>query len=128
METKGMGWKEKHHLYHDRVIDLHFNHGWGYHRISQLVPVSKSGIRNWIANFVPEKENQYPTFMKGKAKGPTNQSSSEACDNRALQEKVASLERQLKKEKLRADAYDTMIDIAEKKFSIPIRKKVGAKQ
>jgi len=67
-------------------------------------------------------------FMKGKAKGPTNQSSSEACDNRALQEKVASLERQLKKEKLRADAYDTMIDIAEKKFSIPIRKKAGAKQ
>jgi dsDNA-binding SOS-regulon protein len=35
------------------------------------------------------------------------------------------LERQLKKEKLRADAYDTMIDVAEKKFSIPIRKKLA---
>lgn len=57
METKRVGWKEKHNLYHDRVIDLHFNHGWTYHRISQLVPVSKSSIRNWIANFDPEKES-----------------------------------------------------------------------
>lgn len=128
MEKIRMGWKEKRHLYHDRVIDLHFNQGLGYLKISQLVPVSKAGIRNWIANFVFEKENQCPTFMKGKAIRPTNQSSSEASDNRALQEKVASLERQLKKEKLRADAYDTMIDIAEKKFNIPIRKKAGAKQ
>lgn len=46
----------------------------------------------------------------------------------ALKAKVAELEKQLKYEKMKAEAYDTMIDIAEKKFSIPIRKKPGAKQ
>ena len=66
--------------------------------------------------------------MKEKTPRPANQSSPEASDAQSLQEKIASLEQQLKKEKLRADAYDTMIDIAEKKFNIPIRKKAGAKQ
>jgi len=128
METKRMGWKEKHHLYYDRVIDLHFNHGLGYDKISQLVPVSKSSIRVWIITFVPEKEKAYSTIMKEKTPRPANQSSPEASDAQSLQEKIASLEQQLKKEKLRAVAYDTMIDIAEKKFNIPIRKKAGAKQ
>lgn len=92
------------------------------------VPVSKSGICNWITNFAAENENQYPKVMREKASRPIEQSTSEASDNQALQDKIASLERQLRKEKLRADAYDMMIDIAEKKFSIPIRKKAGAKQ
>lgn len=45
-----------------------------------------------------------------------------------LQKKVADLEAQLDYQTMRADAYDTMIDIAEKKFNILIRKKSGAKQ
>ncbi|MBQ0085136.1 MAG: hypothetical protein KBS65_02720 [Prevotella sp.] len=49
-------------------------------------------------------------------------------DLEALQKKVADLEKQLKYQEMRADAYETMIDIAEKKFNIPIRKKAGAKQ
>ncbi|MGB4576860.1 MAG: hypothetical protein WBI06_08180 [Paludibacter sp.] len=49
-------------------------------------------------------------------------------DIAALQAEVAKLQKELKHEKLRADAYDTMIDIAESKFNIPIRKKAGAKQ
>jgi len=128
MIKKRMGWKDKHRLYYDKVIDMHFNQGLGSLKISKLVPVSKSGISNWITNFVAENENQYPKVMRKKASGPIEKSTSEASDNQALQDKIASLERQLRKEKLRADAYDMMIDIAEKKFSIPIRKKAGAKQ
>ncbi|MBK5202059.1 MAG: hypothetical protein JJE21_11105, partial [Spirochaetaceae bacterium] len=44
-------------------------------------------------------------------------------DIKALQAEVARLQKELKDEKLRADAYDIMIDIAESKFNIPIRKK-----
>ena len=36
--------------------------------------------------------------------------------------------KELRKERLRADAYDTMIDIAEDMFKVPIRKKAGAKR
>lgn len=38
------------------------------------------------------------------------------------------LEEALEQEKLRAKAYDTMINLAEKTFNIPIRKKSGTKQ
>ncbi|MDD5498783.1 MAG: hypothetical protein PHI10_04805 [Dehalococcoidales bacterium] len=47
---------------------------------------------------------------------------------KALQAEVAKLQKELKHEQLRADAYDTMIDIAESQFNIPIRKKAGAKR
>jgi hypothetical protein len=45
-----------------------------------------------------------------------------------LQQKIAALEKQLEWEKLRSEALDTMINIAEKDLNIPIRKKPGAQQ
>ena len=45
-----------------------------------------------------------------------------------LQVRIKELEKALEYEKLRSLAYSTMIDIAEKEFNIPIRKKPGAKQ
>ncbi len=45
-----------------------------------------------------------------------------------LEARVKELERQLSDERLRSEAYDTMIDIAEETFNIPIRKKPGAEQ
>jgi transposase len=42
--------------------------------------------------------------------------------------RVKELEKALEYEKLRSLAYSTMIDIAEKEFNIPIRKKPGTKQ
>ena len=49
-------------------------------------------------------------------------------DVKALQEEVLRLKKELKQEKMRADAYDMMIDLAEDAFKIPIRKKSGAEQ
>ena len=45
-----------------------------------------------------------------------------------LQVRIKELEKALEYEKLRSLAYSTMIDIAEKEFNIPIRKKPRAKQ
>ena len=45
-----------------------------------------------------------------------------------LKEKIKQLEDQLEYEKLRSEAYETMIRIAEKEFKLPIKKKFGAKQ
>jgi hypothetical protein len=47
---------------------------------------------------------------------------------KSLQSEVAHLQAQLKHERLRADAYDEMINVAETKFNIAIRKKAGAKR
>ena len=56
-------------------------------------------------------------------------SSEVALQNQAaLQQKIALLEKQLQWEKLRADALDTMINIAEQQLEITIRKKSGTQQ
>ena len=45
-----------------------------------------------------------------------------------LQNKIEVLEKQLQWEKLRADALDTMINVAEQQLNITIRKKPGTQQ
>jgi len=47
---------------------------------------------------------------------------------RAAQAENKRLQEALELEKLRSRAYDTMIDLAEKSFNIPIRKKSGTKR
>jgi hypothetical protein len=49
-------------------------------------------------------------------------------DVKALQSEVVRLQAELKHEQMRAAAYDEMINVAESKFKISIRKKVGAKR
>ena len=45
-----------------------------------------------------------------------------------LEKKVKELEKQLEYQKLKARAYEKMVEIAEREFSISIRKKLGPKQ
>ena len=45
-----------------------------------------------------------------------------------LLKEIELLKKQLEYEKLKSVAFDTMIEIAEEEFKIPIRKKFGAKQ
>lgn len=48
-------------------------------------------------------------------------------ENLQLQKRVADLEKQLKDAELKAIAFSTMVDIAEREFKIPIRKKLNTK-
>jgi len=48
-------------------------------------------------------------------------------ENLQLKKRVAALEKQLKDAELKAIAFSTMVDIAEKEFKIPIRKKLNTK-
>ena len=60
-----------------------------------------------------------------KAKADNNPPS--AADETA-DEKIARLEKELEEARLRADLYDEMINVAEKRFDIQIRKKAGTKR
>ena len=115
---------EKKLKYYDQVIEIYKQTGYSPYRIAKLnlVPVGRHAIKQWIANFVAENGTVTPQ--------PVMQSNQENRNEEleALQKEVADLKKQLKYQEMRADAYDTMIDIAEKKFNIPIRKKAGAKQ
>jgi len=51
----------------------------------------------------------------------------EAYENLQLKKRIEDLEKQLKNAEMKAIAFSTMIDIAEKEFKIPIRKKFNTK-
>ncbi|MBK9938606.1 MAG: hypothetical protein IPP02_09485 [Chitinophagaceae bacterium] len=63
------------------------------------------------------------TWMTPTKKAPKKQITADD-----LQKKIAALEKQLQWEKLRADALDTLINVAEDKLNISIRKKSGSPQ
>lgn len=120
--TRYHSWKKE--QYYEKALQLHFEKGYGETTIAKFIPVGHTTIGRWIANFVAENGNNYQTAMKKK----TTAEPTSLEDVAALKRKIVELESQLNYQTLRADAYDTMIDIAEKKFSIPIRKKSGAKR
>ena len=85
----------------------------------------KQILLTWVGQFVkaeeslslPSKQNEDPMAKKN----PDERIRELEAENRRL-------EKALELEKLRAKAYDTMINVAEETFNIPIRKKSGTKQ
>ena len=115
---------EKRLKYYDQVIEIYKRTGYSHRRIAKMniVPVGEHAIHDWIANFEAGNGTLTPQTVMQSDQETNNE------ELEVLKKKVAELEEQLKYQEMRADAYDTMIDIAEKKFNIPIRKKAGAKQ
>jgi hypothetical protein len=70
--------------------------------------------------------NQSKT-MPAKKKVVLSHQSDESFENLQLKKRIFELENQLKDAELKAIAYSTMVDIAEKAFNIPIRKKLNTK-
>ena len=88
-----------------------------------------TGIRTRRPNIV---SNLYPMVQKKiKPDNPDHyrkvNTNDEYFENQQLKKRVAELEKQLKDAELKAIAFSTMVDIAEKEFKIPIRKKLNTK-
>ena len=118
--------------YYEQAIDLYYKEGLSVRRIAKIIPVSKTTVMRWIANFAVDYPQEAPIMKKRYIK-PEHQVEPESRtdlpeDVKALQAEVLRLKKELKQEKMRADAYDMMIDLAEDAFKIPIRKKSGAEQ
>ncbi len=68
------------------------------------------------------------SLMPGKSKSkPKTNEVDESFENLQLKRRIKELEVQLKDAELKAIAFSTMVDIAEKQFNIPIRKKYNTK-
>ncbi len=114
--------------YYDKVIEIYKQTGYSAYRIAKmaLVPVGRHSIERWIANFVAEKEESpYIVMQKPQV---TVSSQDTSTDVQELQRRIKELEAQLLQAEIKAEFYDEMINVAEAKFKIPIRKKAGAKQ
>lgn len=83
-----------------------------------------SGIKTRRPNIVSNLCHTMP--KKKKPENPID-TEGESFENLQLKKRIAELEKQLKDAELKAIAFSTMVDIAEKEFKIPIRKKLNTK-
>ena len=125
---------EKQRLYYDKVIARYRDKHMGRHQIEKIIPVSNWTISEWIRNFVAENPSYKSERMKQAEERRKKKAVLESVDSpmpsdmNSLKAEVARLRKALKDESMRADLYDEMINVAEKQFSISIRKKAGTKQ
>ena len=88
-------------------------------------------ISDWIRKFGYEEKGKGKsnTFTPMSKKKVNNSSpvSMDSFENLQLKKRIAELEKQLKEAEMKAIAFSTMVDIAEKQFKVPIRKKFNTK-
>lgn len=76
--------------------------------------------------YVSKKSNR-KFEIKSSVMAENENTEQESFEIMQLKKRVAELEKQLKDAEMKAIAYATMVDIAEKEFNIPIKKKFNTK-
>jgi transposase-like protein len=109
-----------------QAITEYLTQGIGYRQLAKKYGVSRATLCKWVQihqgihNIAPTTKQQKCYLNQVKKSNPnTPEKLTE------LEQKIALLQKQVAWEKLRADALDTMINIAEKQLDIVIRKKSG---
>lgn len=77
-------------------------------------------LQQWIRIFAPRPKLELPSMKKERSK--------ERDEIIALKRELQKQSLELRKEKMRADFYEEMVNVAEEMLNIPIRKKAGTKQ
>ena len=108
--------------FYDEVIRLHQEEHLRPCIIAEKLSLKKSTVSFWIRTFAEQ------TAIENMRRDLQITSDSLPTEVQELQKEVLELRKRLVQEKLRADAYNEMINVAEGKFKIKIRKKAGAKQ
>ena len=83
-----------------------------------------TGIKTRRPNFV---SNSFSMAQRKVKPDKRDKTEGESFENLQLKKRIAELEKQLKDAELKAIAFSTMVDIAEKEFKIPIRNKLNTK-
>ena len=117
----------------DQIIQEYLATGCGYRKLAAKYGISRTTICKWVMvhqgihNLPPtnlQQKHYISPMDQKKKKEEAGTSENEA----ALLQKIASLEKQLKHQELRAEVLDTLITVAEKQLNISIRKKPGTQQ
>lgn len=124
---------QKRDLYYEKAMKLYFEEGMPGPHICRVLPISRTILYKWIAIFV-EENPQVASMKRVKESGNAQKPSSEVQEDELpkdimeLQSELKKLRAQLNRAEIKAEAYDELINVAEAKFNIQIRKKAGAKQ
>ena len=116
-----------------QAITEYLTQGVGYRQLAKKYGVSRTTINKWVMiyqgihNLAPtEKQQKY--YLSGMKNNAKDDAAPGDKNTQELTQKITLLEKQLAWEKLRSEALDTMINIAEKQLDISIRKKSGTQQ
>ena len=85
------------------------------------------GVVKEFVKWYRRKIEKEPEFAK-RTEDIKDKSNAKILTGKELQERVKALEKELKLAELKTEMLETMIDLAEEKFKLDIRKKSGAKQ
>ena len=105
----------------DKIVRSFYLQGESGNSIAHRMGFSQSSVSRIIRNFASSNDKS-ALLMKNK---PTD---SLVAENKALREEILELKKRLHQETMRADFYDTLVDVAEEMFNIEIRKKAGTGQ
>jgi hypothetical protein len=91
-------------------------------------PAENGKIAMWMRKFgIEDKFVKNSNFVSMPTRKKDKEQSSEDFETLKLKKRIAELEKQLQTAEMKAIAFSTMVDIAEKEFNIPIRKKHNTK-
>lgn len=82
----------------------------------------KETFRGWAVKFSEGKETLINSYMSKE-----NRTQALESENAQLKQELARMKKELDSANFRAHAWETMVDVAEEMFNIPIKKKVGIK-
>ena len=103
------------------MVKLHYLEGISQRELAMRYGTDQSVVSRIMSNFTAENDKS-ALFMKKDAK------TSESEEIKALRKEVLELKKKLYDETMRADFFETMVDVSEEMFGIEIRKKAGTGQ
>lgn len=114
-----------------QAVSEYLRQGFTYRQLAEKYGVSRSTINTWVLvhqgiHDLPRSKRQHSYDLQQMKQGKNSKQKQIAISD--AEQTNALLEKQLAWGKMRANALDTMISIAEKELSIAIRKKPGAQQ
>jgi transposase-like protein len=117
----------------DQIIQEYLNTGCGYRKLQAKYGISRTTICKWAMVYqaihnLPPIDLQQKHYISPMAKKAKKEQGGTSENEAALLQKIASLEKQLAHQELRAEVLDTLINVAEKQLNISIRKKPGTQQ
>ena len=117
----------------DQIIQEYLATGCGYRKLAAKYGISRTTICKWVMVYqgihnLPPIDLQQKHYIGPMEKKKKNKEQGVLGNETALLQKIASLEKQLKHQELRAEVLDTLINVAEKQLNISIRKKPGTQQ
>lgn len=102
------------------IIEEYFSGDLSFNEFCKQKSLDRGTFNYWLLTFAPEAHLSSKDMGKEKDRN-------ESEEIRELKRQLRQKELELKKEKMRADFYETMVDVAEEQFNIDIRKKAGTK-